>query len=326
MSARPRIVVLDDYERAMKRCADWSAIEARADVSFHHDKLRGEALVTALAEADAVAVVRDRTPFKEELLGKLPKLRYLVFTGARNTQIDPVALAARGITVSNTGKDRGKDHTAELTWALILAAANRLESQLALVRAGKWRDGAVLPPILRGERLGLVGFGEIGQRVAKVGAALGMELVTWSPHMTPERASAGGAIAIPLDELLATSKVVSLHLVPSDATRKLLDAQRLACMREDAILVNTSRAALIDMAALPEALAKGRPGAAAIDVFEEEPLPVPHALRMLPNAVLTPHLGFVAEPVFEQFARGVVECLSAWLEGRPLVRVMPPPA
>lgn len=320
MSARPRIVVLDDYEQAMRTHADWSAVDRLADVTVHHEKLRGEALLAAIAEADAIAVVRDRTPFKAELLAKLPKLRYLVYTGVRNTQLDAAAFAARGIPVSHTERDFGKDSTCEHTWALILAASRRMEAHMALVRAGRWRDGGPLAVILRGERLGLIGFGEIGQRVGEVGRAFGMEVVTWSPHMTPERASAGGAIAVSLEELLATSKVVSLHLVPSESTRKLLDSRRLGSMREDAILVNTSRSALIDMAALPAAVEAGRPGIVALDVFDEEPLPAGFPLRAHPNAVLTPHVGFVARPVYEKFAGGMVECLSAWLEGRPLVR------
>ena len=322
MSARPRIVVLDDYEQAMRRLADWSTVDARADVTVHHAKLTGDALVAAIADADAIGVVRDRTPFKADLVARLAKLRYLVFTGARNTQLDAKAFAARGIPVSNTGKDPGKDSTAEHTWALILAAAKRLEAQLALVREGRWRDGGPLAAILRGERLGLIGFGEIGQRVGRVGAAFGMEVVTWSPHMTPERASAGGAKAVPLAELLATSRVVSMHLVPSDATRRLIDAARLATMRADAILVNTSRSALVDMAALEPALRAGRPGVAALDVYDVEPLPADFALARLPNVVLTPHTGFVAEPVFETFARGMVECLAAWLDGKALVRTV----
>lgn len=325
MSARPRIVVLDDYERAMRSHADWSAIDAKADVSVHHEKLRGEALLAAIAQADAIATVRDRTPFRAELLAKLPKLRYLVFTGARNTQLDAAAFAARGIPVSHTGKDPGKDSTCEHAWALILAAARRLEASLALVRQGRWRDGGPLATLLRGDRLGLVGFGEIGQRVGKVGAAFGMEVVTWSPHMTPERAAAGGAKAVSLEELLATSKVVSLHLVPSEATGKLVDAARMATMRGDAILVNTSRSTLIDMEALPAALRAGHPGMAALDVFDEEPLPEGFALARLPNVVLTPHLGFVAAPVYERFAEGMVECLEAWLDGHAPVRALPPP-
>jgi phosphoglycerate dehydrogenase-like enzyme len=326
MSARPKIVVLDDYERSMRREADWSAIDRVADVTVCHEKLRGDALLSAIADADAIALVRDRTPFEADLLAKLPKLRYFVFTGMRNTQMDARAFAARDIPVSNTGKDPGKDGTAEHTWALILAAARRLENQISLVRAGKWRDGGELPVILRGERLGLIGFGEIGQRVGRVGEAFGMEVVTWSPHMTPERAAAGGAKSVSLEELLATSKVVSLHLVPAESTRRLLDAERMAAMRPDSILVNTSRSALIDMGALVGALDAGRPGTAAIDVFDEEPLPPGFALARHPRALLTPHTGFVSQQVYRRFAGGMVECLSAWLTGAPLVRVQPPPA
>lgn len=326
MSARPRIVVLDDYEGAMRREADWSAVDRLADVAVLTHKLRGDALLAAVADADAIALVRDRTPFKGELLALLPKLRYFVFTGARNTQMDAAAFAARGIPVSNTGKDPGKDGTCEHAWALILAAARRLEAQFALVRGGGWRDGGPLPDILQGERLGLLGFGEIGQRVARVGAAFGMELVTWSPHMTPERAAAGGAKAVSLEELLSTSKVASLHLVPGPQTKGLIDAARLALMRPDGILVNTSRSALVDMAAVGPALDAGRPGIAALDVFDVEPLPPDFALARHPRAVLTPHTGFVARQVYRRFAGGVVECLLAWLEGRPLVRVQAPPA
>lgn len=140
--------------------------------------------------------------------------------------------------------------------------------------------------------------------------------------MTPERAAVHGALAVPLEELLATSKVVSLHLVPTPATRHLLDARHLGLMRPDSLLVNTSRSALIDTEALVGALEQGRPGFAALDVFDVEPLPLDSPLRQLPNVLLTPHLGFVAEPVFARFATGVSECLTAWLAGKPLVRVM----
>jgi phosphoglycerate dehydrogenase-like enzyme len=178
-----------------------------------------------------------------------------------------------------------------------------------------------LPQVLTGQRLGIIGLGDIGQRVGKVGAAFGMEVVTWSPHMTPERATQGGAKSVSLEELLSTSKVVSLHLVPAEATRKLLDAERLATMRPDSILVNTARSALIDMVALEKALQAGRPGIAALDVYDDEPLAANHPLLARANVVLTPHLGFVNDPVFAKFGPGVVENLMNWLEGRPLVRV-----
>jgi phosphoglycerate dehydrogenase-like enzyme len=318
--AAPRIVVLDDYENALQTLADWRGIAARAQVDHHHAPLRGEALVAALSTADALVLMRDRTPLTAALIDRLPRLRYVVFTGTRNNALDFAALAARGIPVSHTAWGPSKDATAELTWALILAASKRLEAQLATMRAGGWRDGGPLPGVLRGAQLGLIGLGEIGSRVAGIGRAFGMEVACWSPNMTAERARQGGARFLALDELLATSQVVSLHLVASASTRHLLNAERLARLRSDALLVNTSRASLVDTQALLAALARGRPAHAALDVFDEEPLPAHHPLRALPNVTLTPHLGFVAQPVFEQFARGVVECLEAWLDGRPLVR------
>jgi phosphoglycerate dehydrogenase-like enzyme len=320
MSNRPRVVVLDDYEDSLRKTVDWSPVEARADVAFHTERLRGDALFNAVKDADAIVVVRDRTPLKADLIAKLPKLKVFIFTGGRNTQYDAAALAARGIPVANTEMGSSKEATAELTWALILAGAKRLEPYMALVRKGRWRDGKGLPSVLFGERLGIIGFGVIGQRVAKVGQAFGMEVVTWSPNMTPARAAEGGAKAVTLEELLATSKVVSLHLVPGDATRKLLNAQRLATMRPDSILVNSARSALIDMAALPAALDAGRPGIAALDVYDDEPIAADHPLIGRNNVVLTPHLGFVNDPVFANFGPGVVDNLLAWLNGAPLPR------
>jgi phosphoglycerate dehydrogenase-like enzyme len=320
MSDRPRIVVLDDYEDALPRLADWSGIEQHARIDRHTKPLRGDTLTDALVDADALVLMRDRTPLEAALIARLPRLRYVVFTGTRNNALDFAALAARGIPVSHTAWGPSKDSTAELTWALILAATKRLEAQFATLRAGGWRDGGPLPGVLRGAQLGLIGLGEIGTRVAAVGRAFGMEIACWSPNMTTERAQQGGARSMPLDELLATSKVVSLHLVASATTRHLLNAERLAWMRSDALLVNTSRASLVDAEALLAALVQGRPAHAALDVFDDEPLPVDHPLRRLSSVTVTPHLGFVAQPVFEQFARGVVECLDAWLNGHPLVR------
>jgi phosphoglycerate dehydrogenase-like enzyme len=320
MSARPKVVVLDDYEQSLRKTADWSAVDARADVRVHHERLRGAALLEAIRDADAVVVMRDRTPFKAELIAQLPNLKLFMFTGARNTQYDAAAMKARGIPVGNTEMGDSKASTTEITWALILAAAKRLEAYLALVRAGKWRDGAGLPVTLAGQRLGVIGLGSIGSRVAQVGKAFGMEVVTWSPHMTAERAEKGGAKSVTLEELLATSKVVTLHLVPAPETRKLINAERLGTMRPDSILVNTARSALIDMAALDKALEAGRPGIAALDVYDDEPLAPGNSLAKRANVVLTPHLGFVNDPVFSRFGPGVVANLLAWLDGKPLVK------
>jgi phosphoglycerate dehydrogenase-like enzyme len=316
-----RVVVLDDYEDSLLRTADWSGVRARAEVVHHTVRLRGEELVDAVKDADAVVVVRDRTPFHAGLLARMPKLKLFIFTGGRNTQLDFAELARRNIPVANTEMSDSKPATCEITWTLILAAAKRLEEYLAMLRAGGWRDGQGLPQVLKGQRLGLIGFGAIGQMVGKVGQAFGMELVTWSPHMTPERAAEGGAKSVSLEELLSTSKVVSLHLVPSEATRKLLNAERLATMRPDSILANSARSALIDMKALGEALDKGRPGIAALDVYDVEPLPLSDPLRSAPNVVLTPHLGYVTEETYRVFYGDAAEDIVAFSKGAP-VRVL----
>jgi len=321
---RPQIVIVGDTEQALRRLGNWETIDALADVTVHHEPLYGQALVSTLKNADAIVLVRDRTPFDAVLLAQLPKLRYVVFTGNRNATIDLAALAAQQIPVSHTEWGPSKESTCEITWALILAATRQLEQQTALLRSGQWRVNAAVPlaGVLHGQTLGLIGLGEIGGRVAKVGLALGMKVITWSPRMTPERAAQHGATAVALEELLASAKVVSLHLVATAATRHLLDAERLDLMQPDSLLVNTSRSALIDSAALVKALEKGQPGFAALDVFDVEPLPLDNPLRQLPNVLLTPHLGFVAEPVFQRFATGATECLNAWLTNQPLVRVV----
>ena len=321
---RPRIAVLADIEQALPRLADWSAIQALADVEFINHPPAGEKLIALLREADALVLMRDRVPLNAALIDQLPKLRYVVFTGTRNTTLDLTALQARGIPVSHTEWGPSKASTCEMTWALILGALRHMEQETARLRAGQWRAAhpQALGGVLHGQTLGLIGLGEIGSRVARVGQAFGMDVVTWSPNMNAERAAAHGVRALALEELLGQSKIVSLHLVPSTVTRHLLNAERLACMRNDAILVNTSRAALIDHQALGAALRQGRPGYAALDVFDVEPLPLDDSLRSLPNALLSPHLGFVTEPVFQRFAQGVVEGLLAWLRAEKPPRMM----
>ena len=172
--------------------------------------------------------------------------------------------------------------------------------------------------MLAGERLGVIGLGAIGSSVARVGKAFGMELVTWSPNMTPERAAVENAKSVSLDELLSTSKVVTMHLVAGPGTKGLISADQLALMRPDSVLVNTSRSALINMPDLCAALKQGRPGQAAVDVFDIEPLPSNDPLRNTQNLLATPHLGFIAEPIFETFSKGITQTLEAWLDQKPV--------
>lgn len=313
MANLPNVVILGDYENALRRYSDWSKVDQLCKLQLFQDPLEGETLYQSVKDADIVILVRDRTPFDAALIARLPKLKLLMFTGKRNSTLDIAALKARGIPIACTPSGPSKDSTAELTWALILGASKDLLRQNALIQSGDWRNELSVLPMLSGQRLGLIGLGAIGSAVAKVGIAFGMEVVTWSPNMTTERAAAANVKSVSLNELLKTSKVISLHLVVGPSTKGLIGAEQLALMRPDALLVNTARSALIDMNALQAALKLGRPAQAALDVFETEPLPKEDSLRNNPALLLTPHLGFVAEPIFKIFAEGITETLEAWL-------------
>ena len=318
MAQLPNIVILGDYERALRRFSKWEKLEQQANLKIHHEPLRDEALYEAVKDADAIAIVRDRSPFNEAMIARLPNLKFLMFTGERNGTLEASALVSRNIPMACTHGGPSKETTAELTWALILGASKRLIEENKLIASGGWRDALSLLPMLSGQRLGVMGLGAIGSRVARVGNAFGMEVVTWSPRMTPERAALENAKSVSLDELLSTSKVVTMHLVAGPGTKGIISADQLALMRPDSILVNTSRAALIDMPDLRKALTAGRPAQAAVDVFDVEPLPVDDPLRNTPNLLVTPHLGFIAEPIFEAFSNGITETLEAWLDQKPV--------
>lgn len=318
-----RIVVLDDYENSYAQLSNWSTIQQKADVTFYKEPLPSSELLPAIQSAHCLVLMRDRTPLTADLIAQLPQLEYVVFTGTRNLALDTEALRTRQIPISHTEWGPSKDSTAELTWALILSASKRVVEQSELLRQQEWRNAHSLLPVLRGKTLGLIGLGEIGSRVAKVANAFGMRVLAWSPHMTAERAQAAQAEFKSLETLLCESDIVSLHIVAGPTTKGMINKERLAMMKPTAWLVNTSRSTLIDTPALIERLHQGHLAGAALDVFDQEPLPQNHPLRQTPNTLLTPHLGFVARPVFESFTQGVVECLEAWLDGKPIVRPLP---
>ena len=319
-----KIVVLDDYEKSMVFLKDNAIIKSHASLEIFHDRLLGSALINAIKEANVVVLMRDRTPFKADLIEQLPNLKYVIFTGNRNMQIDYDLLAAKNIPVSCTDFGPSKETTVELTWALILSAYKRIGEQNKVAMSGTWRNEHSVLPALIGERLGVLGLGSIGAKVAKVGLAFGMDVVTWSPNMTQERADVHGVKAVSLDELLQTSKIVSLHLVPGVGTKHVMNAERLAMMRADSFLVNTSRSTLIVTEDLIEALKKGHPGMALLDVFDHEPISLDEPLFKLPNIFITPHLGFVHQPIFKNLTKGTQLALEAWLKGEPLVNPAKP--
>jgi phosphoglycerate dehydrogenase-like enzyme len=296
--------------------ADWSSLDA--DVEAFADHLSDEdALVERLSGFEVVVAMRERTPFTRALLERLPKLRLLVTTGMRNASIDMAAVADRGIVVSGTGA--GGPSTAELTWGLLLAVTRGITVEDAAVRAGEWQLGVGTG--LEGKTLGVLGLGRLGSRVAGYGKAFGMEVVAWSQNLTDERAAEVGATRVEKDELFAGSDAVTIHLVLGDRTRGLVGRRELSLMRPTAYLVNTSRGPIVDEAALIEALERGTIAGAALDVFDEEPLPADHPLRRLANTVVTPHIGYVSTEAYRMMFGDALEDVRAFLAGSP-VRVL----
>lgn len=313
-----RVAVLDDYQGVAAELADWSGLGPQVEVEFFREPVPRADAPSRLAPYDVLCLMRERMPLDAELIAALPALKLVVFTGGRNPSVDVAALKARGIAVCNTRNGEGGIATAELTVALMLACARNLPREFANMTGGRWQE--TLGEGLEGRTLGLVGLGRIGARVAAVGRALGMRVTAWSPNLTPERAEAGGAVLATRESLFTESDVVSLHMVLAPATRGIVGAEEIARMRRGAILINTSRGPLVDEAALIAGLREGRIRA-GLDVFDREPLPADHPLRSLPNAVLTPHLGYVTRSTFRMFYEDTVEAIAAWRRGAP-VRVV----
>ncbi len=313
-----RIAVLDDWQDAARGSADWSVLEQRAGLVFFHEPFAGEdAAAAALADFEIIMAMRERTPFPASLIARLPRLKMFNLTGRRARLIDMAAMMARGITVCTTGGGDGGAGTAELALALMLAAARGIPRGDSSVRAGRFQAGTAAGIELAGKTLGVIGLGRIGRLMARYGAALDMRVLAWSENLTTDRALAGGATYAPKDELLAQSDVISLHLVLSPRTAGILGAAEIAVMKPGAILINTSRAGLVDQDAMLAALHADRISA-GLDVFDSEPVPLGHPLLVVPNTVLTPHIGYGTAETFHQFYRQSIENVTAFLDGTPI--------
>lgn len=315
-----RVAILDDYQDVALRMADWDSLPAGTEVVVFQDHLSDLGAVAArLADFDVVMAMRERTPFPQALLERLPRLRLLVTSGMRNAAIDLRAAPERGIVVCGTASLPYP--TAELTWGLILSLVRRIPAEDRATREGRWQVSLGLG--LNGKTLGVLGLGTLGSRVARVGRAFEMQVLAWSQNLTAERAAEVGATLVGRDELLARADIVTIHLVLSERTRGLIGARELALMKPSAYLVNTSRGPIVDEAALVAALRAGTIPGAGLDVFDEEPLPLDHPFRQLANTVITPHLGYVTEETYRIFYEQALEDVQAYLRGAP-IRVMRP--
>jgi D-3-phosphoglycerate dehydrogenase len=313
---RYRCAVLDDYQNVALKMVDWSSVTGDVDVTVFNERLGDEASVaSALQGFGIVCIMRERTPFPRSLIEKLPDLKLLVTTGQRNASIDVAAAKERGITVCGT--DGAKHPTAELAVGLMIDLARNISVENARMKAGEaWQT--TVGADLFGHTLGIIGLGNLGQRVAKVGQAFGMKVIAWSQNLTPERCAEHGVTYATKADLFQQSDFISIHMVLSDRTRGLVGKTDLAMMKPTAYIINTSRGPIIDEAALAAALQSKSIAGAGLDVFGTEPLPRDHVFRTLPNVVLTPHLGYVTEDGYRMFYGGTVEAIRAWLDGKPI--------
>ena len=314
-AARPRIAILDDYQNVARGMADWTAVDAVAELVVFNDHVADQArLIERLQRFDAIVATRERTRFPAAVLASLPRLKLLVTAGMRNLAIDLGAATAHRVAVSGT--DNVGYTTAELTWGLILALARKIPAEDGAMRAGRWQTTVGVS--LHGKTLGVVGLGRLGSHVAKIGVSFGMKVVAWSQNLTAERCTAVGATLVDKARVLAESDFVTIHLVLSERTRGLIGARELASMKRGAFLVNTSRAPIVDQAALGAALRAGAIAGAGLDVFETEPLPADDPVLGWPNTVLTPHLGYVSDANYRLWFPQYAENILAWLADKPI--------
>lgn len=312
-----KLAVLDDYQRLALEYADWKSLKGVEVRVFHEAFNSLDHAASELKAFDIVCLMRERTPFPRALIEKLPNLKFVSLTGARSPSLDTQALKERGIPVSNTRSAGGGLSTVELTWGLIIAAARGLAKGERNMRAGRWHEELGAGFSLAGRRLGVLGLGNIGARVAAIGKAFGMECTAWSTNLTAEKAESAGARWVSKSELFEKSDVVTIHLVLSERTRGLVRAEDLERMKPGAVLVNTSRGPIIVEPDLLKALKSGKLHA-ALDVYEREPLPADHPLRKMDNVTLSPHLGYVHEENYRIFYRDTVENVAAWLAGKAI--------
>ncbi len=324
----PQVAILDDYAGVALQLADWSPVQTRSQVTVFDRHLSEEEAAQALRPFDVVCTLRERMAIPRTLIERLPNLKLITIVGRSLPNLDMAAASERGILIahSNFAHPRFssvRDATPELAWGLMIAAVRNLAEEHRRMRDGAWQTTTGLT--LSGKTLGLLGLGRIGKRMAEYAKVFGMEVIAWSRNLTEDAAAAVGARRVDKAALFEESDVVSIHLVLSERTRGLVGEPELALMKPHAYLINTSRGPIVDEAALIAALKAGRIAGAGLDVYDIEPLPPDHPLRLLPNVTLSPHLGYVTREILGAFYSDTVEAVVAWLDGAP-IRIANPEA
>jgi phosphoglycerate dehydrogenase-like enzyme len=316
---RLRCAVLDDYLNVALKVADWSPLKDRVDITVFNEPFAStEEAASALKDFEIICAMRERTPFPRALFDALPNLKLLITSGMRNAALD--LNAAKDHQVVLCGTQWGRDPTAPLTMGLILELTRNIGRESARMHAGE-RLQKFVGMEIEGRTLGVLGLGKLGSKVSKLAQAFGMNVIAWSPNLTPERCKEVGVGYASKEELFATADIVTVHVVLSQRSRGLVGREDLARMKPTSFLINTARGPIVDEAALLETLQQRRIAGAGIDVFAVEPIPVDHPFRKLDNVVLTPHLGYVTEEGFRNHYSQMVEGIGAWLKGEPVRRL-----
>jgi len=317
----PKVAILDDYAGLALDLADWSPVRARAEVTVFDRHFSESEAAQALRPFDVICTMRERMALPRTLIERLPNLKLITIVVRSLPNLDMAAAGECGILVahSNFAGPRFRsvrDPTPELAWGLMIATVRNLAEEHRRMRAGGWQATAGMT--LSGKTLGLLGLGRTGRRMAEYAKAFDMEVIAWSQNLTEEAAAAAGARRVGKATLFEESDVVSVHLVLSERTRGLVAQGELDLMKPHAYLINTSRGPIVDEAALVAALETGRIAGAGLDVFDVEPLPPDHPLRLLPNVTLSPHLGYVTREMLGAFYSDTIEAVVAWLDGTPI--------
>jgi phosphoglycerate dehydrogenase-like enzyme len=304
------IAVLDDYQQVALQLADWSNIQQKASLTVFTDHIAEEArLIERLLSFEILCVMRERTPLPRRILAQLPKLKLIVSTGRRNASIDMVAAEELGIAVMPTGYI---GRAPELTWALLMGISRHFQIEIPAFKNGQWQQ--TIGSELEGRTLGIVGLGNIGSTIARYAKAFNMNIIAWSQNLTEEKATAAGAKLVSKEELFKQSDFVTVHLVLSGRTKRIIGAPELESMKPTAFFVNTSRGPLVDEQALIKVLQEKKIAGAALDVFDEEPLPANHPFRTLPNVLGTSHIGYVTQDTYKLFYEDTVKAIEEYLK------------
>ena len=317
----PKVAILDDYARAALDVADWSPVQAKAEVTVFDRHLSEDEAVEALQPFDVLCTVRERMALPRTLIERLPNLKLITIIGMSLPNLDLDAATDHGVRVAHVNYANPafrsiSNATPELAWGLMIATVRNLAEEHRRMREGGWQSTTGM--ILSGKTLGLVGLGRIGKRMAEYAKVFGMEIIAWSQNLTEQAAAEVGVRRVEKDELFARADVISVHLVLSDRTRGLIGERELGLMKPSAYLINTSRGPIVDEPALIESLKSKRIAGAGIDVYDAEPPAPDHPLRSLPNVTLSPHLGYVTRETLHAFYSDTIEAVAAWLDGAPV--------